>query len=140
MKIRTDFVTNSSSSSFILCFARVKNREELLAEMKKQYGLKGYEALKKYILSKSEFVSTYKKALKNNTYEMELLSDNRDDFDVSILDNITTLTDDEYIFMLKIISDEVLVTINDANLMYEFMQSRPNNVVDSFCENIYYDD
>lgn len=35
MKIRCDFVTNSSSSSYIICFARIKNMEKAKAIIEK---------------------------------------------------------------------------------------------------------
>lgn len=38
MKIRQDYVTNSSSSSFIICFARIENEEKAKSVLEKHNG------------------------------------------------------------------------------------------------------
>ena len=43
MKIRTDFVTNSSSSSYIICFARIAD-EEKAKKIIKKHGLRTFDA------------------------------------------------------------------------------------------------
>lgn len=50
MKIRQDFVTNSSSSSYI-CVAKVQDNTELRQYMKEEYGNFGIRLLDEYITS-----------------------------------------------------------------------------------------
>ena len=48
MKYRMDYVTNSSSSSFI-CVAKVNKTDDLVKEMKEEYGKYGISLLDKYL-------------------------------------------------------------------------------------------
>lgn len=53
MKIRRDFVTNSSSSSY-LCIAKVDLTDELRAYMKEEYGKFGLRLLDEQVVSGKE--------------------------------------------------------------------------------------
>lgn len=50
MKIRTDYVTNSSSSSFI-CVAKVNKTDELMEFMKEEYGKYGVSLMDKLVVT-----------------------------------------------------------------------------------------
>lgn len=49
MKVRTDYVTNSSSSSFII-ISKVNKSQELLEYMKEEYGKYGLRLLDEYLV------------------------------------------------------------------------------------------
>lgn len=56
MKVRTDFVTNSSSSSFI-CVAKVNNSSKLLEHFKEEYGKYGIGLLDEYLVTGKDILN-----------------------------------------------------------------------------------
>lgn len=57
MKIRTDYVTNSSSSSFV-CVAKVNKNDELMKYMKEEYGKYGLSLMDEYIVTGEKMKET----------------------------------------------------------------------------------
>jgi hypothetical protein len=51
MKIRMDFVTNSSSSSFIVSCSEILDKEALITYLKEEYGRKSEDIIKYHIVS-----------------------------------------------------------------------------------------
>lgn len=67
MKIRTDFVTNSSSSSFVI-LSKVNLTPELITHMKDEYGKYGERLLKDYLVDGKDVPRLAKDSYYCNSY------------------------------------------------------------------------
>lgn len=78
MKFRQDFVTNSSSSSYI-CVSKVNKNDELINYFKEEYGKYGIKIMDKYLIPGKE--------IKEEIWEYEEFLSYCKDWDIEIADD-----------------------------------------------------
>ena len=92
MKVRTDYVTNSSSSSFIIV-TKVNKCQELIDYMKEEYGKYGVSLLNEYLI-KGVIENKYGDYYFGEHYIPESVAEELDpDVDYLIAEYITWTTD-----------------------------------------------
>lgn len=116
MKIRSGFVTNSSSSSF-LCVAKIDLTDELRQYMKEEFGCFGERLLKEHIQTGAEI----KKGKYNDIYDT-----------LECMDSIDVLEDDAHYLGARFIEwTNEGDTEGDDAFLYE-------NIPDKFKTEIYH--
>ena len=109
MKVRLDFVTNSSSSSFI-CVAKINMCEELQKYMKEEYGNFGVRILKEHIQKGSDILAD-----KYNEI-LDVLEWNEDAFEIK---------EDEYYLSARFITSTTEGLTNDDDaFLYDAIPSK----------------